>query len=338
MIDVDNKSTKNIETGRMIKDQLEKSLLSYPDVFAGIAGVLFFDGSYKIASEHLIAIDPVALSLTDRARQTQRDVAMAWMIDGKQKAILLCENQTDIDKNEPIRILDYTADFYKRQVETHQEAVAIIMAIVLNYGNQRWVKHKDLSHLLVDLPDEVRGYFDVQAIKVIDVCFLSDEQLAKIEGDFKGLALYLREVREKRQENVLQMIQGNDVPLNHPKEVLLLLSEITKDDSYFEIYERMRRERSVITTMSDAVEAIMARGESIGMAKGEQIGIAKGEQIGIAKGEQIGLISTLINLLTKKFPGHSFEWLFQLEPADLKIIEEHIFVITYEEVMKFRPT
>ena len=119
------------------KDRNEKCLEAYPDVLADLYNVLVF-GDKVIQPENLMPGPTEAIYKEDTGdlKESRRDVSQYYM-DGGRISVLLCvENQTNVDKDMPIRVMGYDYTSYKAQLVNGKERYPVI-TIVLNFDNKR---------------------------------------------------------------------------------------------------------------------------------------------------------------------------------------------------------
>ena len=110
---------KNINGGQRSgqKDITEKILEDYPEVFADIVNVLLYDGRSVVKPEELDAVFPVSMyKAGKKLHEQERDIAKYWMRGNRCLALYGLENQTQSDKNMPLRIIGYDGASYRTQM------------------------------------------------------------------------------------------------------------------------------------------------------------------------------------------------------------------------------
>ena len=100
------------------------------------------------------------------------------------------------------------------------------MTFVLYFGTEyRWYGKKNIKALL-DIPKELEPYVNDYRIHVVNVAWLSDEQIELFQSDFKVVARFFSNKRKR-----INSIQDETV-IRHVDEVLKLLSVMTGDHRY----------------------------------------------------------------------------------------------------------
>ena len=125
------------------KDIGEKTLEAYNDVFADIVNVLLFDGKPLVKEDALT--DASCLSqykADDRLHEQERDVAKFWQNDGSIRICLYgLENQTAVDYDLPLRIINYDGAGYRMQLLADKDKeVRTCMTCFHGYGTKALTK------------------------------------------------------------------------------------------------------------------------------------------------------------------------------------------------------
>ena len=88
------------------KDISEKLLEAYDDVFADIVNVLLFNGKQVIKEDELEEQEThSSYKAEGKLRELDRDVVKRWKDGNIRIACIGLENQTDSDKDMPLRII-----------------------------------------------------------------------------------------------------------------------------------------------------------------------------------------------------------------------------------------
>ena len=100
------------------KDITEKVLADYNDVFADIANVLLFQGEQIISPDSLINERTISQYKSSNARlhQQERDILKSWTEGNIKIALIGFENQTEPEKQMPVRIIGYEGADYRSQL------------------------------------------------------------------------------------------------------------------------------------------------------------------------------------------------------------------------------
>lgn len=169
------------------KDILEKTLEAYNDVFADICNGLLFQGRPIIADDALSDAQPFSFYKADGViHEQERDVSKYWLKYPIRIALLGFENQTDVDKYMPLRVIGYDGAAYRAQMSDKNKYP--VLTLVLYFGNKRWKSRNLLDS--IDIPEELRPFISDYRINVFEIAYLSDEQINYFHSDFKIVADY----------------------------------------------------------------------------------------------------------------------------------------------------
>ena len=233
------------------QDMVEKTIEWYNDVFADIVNVLLFDGKRIIPENALVPETPLSLYKTDgKLHQQERDVSKYWKHRNVKIAILGLENQTCPDKDMPLRIISYDGASYRSQLlekEKSKKRFAVV-TLVLYFGyKHRWTQPRNLLERL-DVHEALKPYINDYHINVFEIAWLPDETVAKFKSDFRIIADYFVQMRKNR----------NYIPsqkqIQHVHEFLQLMTVMTGDKRYEEVYYKSGKELGNMCEVLDAVE------------------------------------------------------------------------------------
>lgn len=99
------------------KDMTEKYLESYNDVFSDIVNVLLFQGKRVVQPGQLANSRERAIYKADDVlHEEERDILKFWKKNRVCIAVYGFENQTQIDKTMPLRIMGYDGASYREQI------------------------------------------------------------------------------------------------------------------------------------------------------------------------------------------------------------------------------
>ena len=181
------------------KDITEKTLESYNDVFADIVNVLMFQGHRLIREEELEERAPGSAYKADgKIHETERDVVKRWKKDDLYLACIGLENQTASDPDMVLRIMEYDGAEYRAQLlKDGQKERYPVVTLVLYFGYDRhWSYSAGLRDRL-QIPDGFKTYVSEYQINLLEIAYLTDEQLEMFESDFRIVADYF--VQKKRR-------------------------------------------------------------------------------------------------------------------------------------------
>ena len=215
------------------KDIAEKTLEAYNDVFADIVNVLLFKGKRQVKEKDLKDAIPVSIyKISEKLHTQERDVAKFWQNCSVRIALYGFENQTEIDKKMPLRVMSYDAASYKQQIidgkeneKQEEKELYPVISLVLYFGNKRWEKPKSLYEA-INISDVVKPYVSDYKINVFEIAYLSDEQVNMFKSDFKIVADYFVQMRKNKK-----YVPSRQV-IKHVAEVLQLLQILTGSKEY----------------------------------------------------------------------------------------------------------
>ncbi len=255
------------------RDISEKILFAFNDVFADIVNGLLFDGRQIISADDLSEQAPrTAYKADGKIREVERDVAKRWVKKNMRIACFGLENQTEPDPDMVLRVYGYDGAEYRSQLlkENKNKPRYPVVTLVLYFGyTQHWNEPVYLSDA-VPVPEIIKPYLSNIKINVFEIAFLPREKLDCFHSDFKIVADYFIQMREK----------GNYVPLpkrlRHVEAVLQFFSIMT-DDTRFEdiLNQKANTQEGGIHNMCEWLDRVEAASRAEGMAKGEIIGTIK---------------------------------------------------------------
>ena len=133
------------------KDITEKTLEDYNDVFADIMNVLLFDGKQLVKEGELSSTRTKSqLKINGTIHEQERDNVKIWQQNHIRIAMIGFENQTDVDKYEPARVLSYDGSSYKEQLveidSCRKKKKAVpplvpVVTLVIHFGKDNWRNH-----------------------------------------------------------------------------------------------------------------------------------------------------------------------------------------------------
>lgn len=249
------------------KDITEKSLEDCSDVFADIVNVLLFDGEEVIKPDDLAEASPYSnYTANGKVRSQERDICKYWQNSLIRLATIGFENETEEDPDMPLRVISYDAAGYRAQLSSDESNKRYpVVSLVLYYGYEhKWRKAKTLYDRL-EIPEKLKRYVFDYGLNLFDIAFLEDEQVAKFRSDFRLVADYFVQMRRT----------GTYVPpddkITHVQEMLSLMSALTEDNEFVDIYDRVKgKERVSMCTFVDEIKEI-GKAEGIELTKNEDV-------------------------------------------------------------------
>ena len=214
------------------KDITEKHLEAWNDVFADIVNVLLFNGKRLINENDLEADTKDSMFKADgEIHEQERDVSKFWKNGEIRISILGFENQMVPDKDMPLRVISYDGASYKQQLlDKKAKQRYAVTTIVLYFGTkEKWSTPKNLLGCF-KVPDELKPFVNDYKINVFNIAWLSNKVIDMFQSDFKIVAKYFQTVRLKKD------YKGSNEEIRHVDALLKMLSALTGDKSYEEVY------------------------------------------------------------------------------------------------------
>ncbi len=238
------------------KDIAEKNLEAFNDVFADIVNVLLFKGNKLMKEKDLeSAVKDSMFKADGKIHQQERDVSKFWKNGEIRISILGFENQTNPDKDMPLRVISYDGASYKQQLlDKKAKQRYPVATIVLYFGTkEKWSTPKNLFGCF-NVTEELKPFVNDYKINVFNIAWLSNKTIDKFQSDFKIVAKYFQTVRLKRD------YKGSNEEIKHVDALLKMLSALTGDNSFEEVYNVGNLKKGGVT-MCDVVEKIKAEGK-----------------------------------------------------------------------------
>lgn len=251
------------------KDITEKQLEDYNDVFADIYNVLVFEK--EVIDENRLRDGVTESRYKDNnglCRDQRRDVMKTYLDKyGMELAFIGIDNQTEVDKYIPVRILGYDYGKYRRQVDENKFPLIPVITLVLNLSNTRWSVCKSLADI-TNVPKEFAPHFQDYKVKVVDVAYLDDEVIERFTSDFKLVARFFKNKRLRVK------FLNDETEIKHIAEVLDFITAFTNDSRYENVKEDLEKlkAKGVKVVMCEYLDMLMAEGEQRGIQTGRKEG------------------------------------------------------------------
>ena len=293
------------------KDLSEKLLEEYDDVFADIVNVLLFHGKREVKEEDLAETGTESQYKADDStlHAQERDVAKYWKRGKIRLALYGLENQTGIDTDMPMRVLNYDGMSYRSQLLKKSKERYPVITLVLYFGTERqWKKPLSLYEMF-SVPEELKEYINDYKINVFNIAYLSEEQVNMFTSDFKIVADYFV---QKRKNNG-KYKPSSDV-IRHVDAILKFMAVFTGDQRYFNEAIQEKMQTGGIRTMDKILDDYIDLGV--------QRGIKQGMEQGIDRGRREERCSLIRSLCKKKTPEEIADLLEIPVEEVLEIIKE----------------
>lgn len=266
------------------KDITEKNLEAQNDVFADIVNVLLFKGTRLIKEKDLTADTKDSQFKADdnKIHQQERDVSKIWKNGEIRISILGLENQTDPDKDMPLRVINYDAAAYKQQILKKKSKQRYPVAtLVLYFGTKaKWPYKKNLRSCF-EIPEELKPFVSDYKINVFNIAWLSNKTIDMFQSDFKFIAKYFQTKRLNKD------YKPTPDRIKHVDELMKMFSALTGDKSFETAYNEVILSKKGGITMCDVVERIRNEGRGEGILAGKADIIRKMLESNFANEQQI---------------------------------------------------
>lgn len=245
------------------KDLTEKTLVAFDDVFADIVNGLLFGGDAVVGEYALEDAQPFSAYKADgKLHGQERDVSKYWKgSSGNGANVRLAfwgiENQTEFDKDMPLRVIGYDGASYRSELKRNERYP--VVTLVLYFGNKHWGNGRSLYDVL-QIPERFRPFVSDYRINVFEIAYLSEETLANFHSDFRIVADYF--VHRRTDPNY----RPSDPERFHHVDELLKLMTVLTQDSRFE--ETLLWKGGKPENMCEVLDRVEARGMEKGIEKG----------------------------------------------------------------------
>ncbi len=241
-----------------VKDATEKILESYNDVFSDIVNVLLFKGKQVLSADELEEEAPRSYYKADgKVHEIERDVAKRWKNGNIRVACIGFENQTAADPDMPLRVIGYDGAEYRAQLLAENASAKRypVVTLVLYFGYDKpWSGPLSLKERM-EIPQELDEYINDYKINLFQIAYLTREQVQQFRSDFRIVADYFVQKREKGE--YLPSTQE----ITHVQETLQLLSVMTNDHRFEEIYNERNDMEGGLHNMCDVLDRAVNKGE-----------------------------------------------------------------------------
>ena len=254
------------------KDISEKTLIDYNDVFADIMNVLVFKGKQVVQPTELenTMIQAQYKAEDGKLHEEERDVAKYWKKENLAIAFFGIENQVKAEKTMPFRIIGYDGASYRSQLLKKRKNIVPVVSFVLYFGTEkRWNYKKSIKELM-DIPEELSPYVNDYKINVIEIAWLTEEQIRSFRSDFGIVANFFVQKRLNKDYE-----PDDKRVIEHVDAVLKLLSVMTGDNKYESILYS-DYEKGQVKTMCEVADRLISKGIKQGIKQGIEQGIEQG--------------------------------------------------------------
>lgn len=213
------------------KDTTQKRLEDFEDIFADISNVLLYDGEDVIKENELETVTAKdTYTVEQQIHEVERDVAKRWRHHSLHISLIGLENQTDPDYKMPLRVICYDGASYRAQLNAEESKKTYpVITLVLYMGTEKhWTAPNDCFKYDERLSKFISNY----KINVVELAWLSDEQILKFKTEFRNFVELLRDTRLGRKP------QYSPIQLKHVHELLQLMRVMSGNDEYEQLLKQ----------------------------------------------------------------------------------------------------
>lgn len=257
------------------KDTTQKRLEDFEDIFADISNVLLYDGEDVIKENELETVTAKdTYTVEHQIHEVERDVAKRWKHHSLHIALIGLENQTDPDYKMPLRVICYDGASYRAQLNAEDPKKTYpVITLVLYMGTEKhWTAPKQLTDCF-KYDERLSKFISNYKINVVELAWLSDEQIMKFKTEFRNFVELLRDTRLGRKP------QYSPIQLKHVHELLQLMRIMSGNDEYEQLLKQTTNNLKQNKLKGDEItmKKIVSLGFDEARAEARAAGLAEGE-------------------------------------------------------------
>lgn len=257
------------------KDTTQKRLEDFEDIFADISNVLLYDGEDVIKENELETVTAKdTYTVEHQIHEVERDVAKRWRHHSLHISLIGLENQTDPDYKMPLRVICYDGASYRAQLNAEDPKKTYpVITLVLYMGTEKhWTAPKQLTDCF-KYDERLSKFISNYKINVVELAWLSDEQIMKFKTEFRNFVELLRDTRLDRKP------QYSPIQLKHVHELLQLMRIMSGNDEYEQLLKQTTNNLKQNKLKGDEItmKKIVSLGFDKARAEARAAGLAEGE-------------------------------------------------------------
>lgn len=257
------------------KDTTQKRLEDFADIFADISNVLLYDGEDVIKENELETVTAKdTYTVEHQIHEVERDVAKRWRHHSLHISLIGLDNQTDPDYKMPLRVICYDGASYRAQLNTEDPKKTYpVITLVLYMGTEKhWTAPKQLTDCF-KYDERLSKFISNYKINVVELAWLSDEQIMKFKTEFRNFVELLRDTRLGRKP------QYSPIQLKHVHELLQLMRIMSGNDEYEQLLKQTTNNLKQNKLKGDEItmKKIVSLGFDEARAEARAAGLAEGE-------------------------------------------------------------
>lgn len=257
------------------KDTTQKRLEDFEDIFADISNVLLYDGEDVIKENELETVTAKdTYTVEQQIHEVERDVAKRWRHHSLHISLIGLENQTDPDYKMPLRVICYDGASYIAQFNAEDPKKTYpVITLVLYMGTEKhWTAPKQLTDCF-KYDERLSKFISNYKINVVELAWLSDEQIMRFKTEFRNFVELLRDTRLGRKP------QYSPIQLKHVHELLQLMRIMSGNDEYEQLLKQTTNNLKQNKLKGDEItmKKIVSLGFDEARAEARAAGLAEGE-------------------------------------------------------------
>lgn len=257
------------------KDTTQKRLEDFEDIFADISKVLLYDGEDIIKENELETVTAKdTYTVEQQIHEVERDVAKRWRHHSLHISLIGLENQTGPDYKMPLRVICYDGTSYRAQLNAEESKKTYpVITLVLYMGTEKhWTAPKQLTDCF-KYDERLSKFISNYKINVVELAWLSDEQIMKFKTEFRNFVELLRDTRLGRKP------QYSPIQLKHVHELLQLMRVMSDNDEYEQLLKQTTNNLKQKKLKGDEItmKKIVSLGFDEARAEARAAGLAEGE-------------------------------------------------------------
>ncbi len=185
------------------KDIIDKKIEKNNDVFADVFNTLLFKEEVIRPEKLKPGVTNVIAEAKEGDKEHYRDECKLYEDSSLVVVSLGIENQTKKNNLMPVRVMGYDYGEYLGQIinvkKTKLPYLYPSITLVLNYSDTRWRKPRSLKEC-IRYNEKLWPYVNDYKMYVVDMNFLSDEEIKSFKSDLGGILKILKDIREDKFE------------------------------------------------------------------------------------------------------------------------------------------
>lgn len=250
------------------KDTIDKKIEKNNDVFADIFNTLLFKEEVIKPQQLKPGVTNVVVEVKDGVENRYRDECKLYEDSSLVVVSLGIENQTKKDNLMPVRVMGYDYGEYLGQLINVKNVKLPYLypsiTLILNYSDTRWGKPRSLKEC-IRYNEKLWPYVNDYKMYVVDMNFLSDEEIGSFKSDLRGILTLLKDIREGKLEPTKY-----DFSFDHPEDAYRFISTYLQDERLEEIvYSSAEKEGKENGTVCKAFDDLINKGHEEGLKEGK---------------------------------------------------------------------